>query len=238
MVETTAIPAPAMPSAGNGPRPKIRHGDSGTSSTTPALTASAGTSMLPVPRIDARQRVHQPDQRRAGEDDIRIGQRRGERAALAAERPVQRGAEAEHQRGEQAPPIATLMTIACSTSASASSRRPPPRARATADEMPPPIAPADSICIIMNPGKTSATPASASRPSRETHQVSISPVEAVHQHDGDIRPGQPQQHRRDRGFEQTPGPRVEGKAAGGCRDSDRGYRLAGMSPASAVHPTA
>jgi hypothetical protein len=40
-----------MPSAGNGPRPKIRHGDSGTSSTTPPLAASAGTSMLPVPRI-------------------------------------------------------------------------------------------------------------------------------------------------------------------------------------------
>ena len=44
--------------------------------------------------------------------------------------------------------------------------------------MPPPIAPAESICIIMKPGKTSAMPASASVPRRETHQVSIRPVEA------------------------------------------------------------
>ena len=68
--------------------------------------------------------------------------------------------------------------IACSTSASASSRRPPPNARAMAEEMPPPIAPADSICIIMNPGNTSAMPASASVPRRDTNQVSTRPVEA------------------------------------------------------------
>ncbi len=47
-----------------------------------------------------------------------------------------------------------------------------------ADEMPPPTAPADSICIIMKPGNTSAMPASASVPSRDTNQVSINPVEA------------------------------------------------------------
>src|SRR3984957_2011440 len=44
--------------------------------------------------------------------------------------------------------------------------------------MPPPIAPADSICIIMKPGNTTAMPVSASVPRCETHQVSISPVEA------------------------------------------------------------
>ena len=68
--------------------------------------------------------------------------------------------------------------MACSTSASASARRPPPSARAMAEEMPPPMAPAESICIIMNTGKTSAMPASASVPRRETHQVSMRPVEA------------------------------------------------------------
>ena len=40
------------------------------------------------------------------------------------------------------------------------------------------MAPADSICIIMKPGNTSAMPASASVPRRDTHQVSIRPVEA------------------------------------------------------------
>jgi len=44
----------------------------------------------------------------------------------------------------------------------------PERARATADDMPPPIAPADIICISMTSGKTSATPASASVPSQPT----------------------------------------------------------------------
>ena len=49
--------------------------------------------------------------------------------------------------------------------ASASSRRPAPSARATADEMPPPIAPPDIICISIRPGNTSDTPATASVPS-------------------------------------------------------------------------
>ena len=34
-----------------GPKPKIRHGESGTSTTTPMQITNAGTSMLPVPRI-------------------------------------------------------------------------------------------------------------------------------------------------------------------------------------------
>ncbi len=50
-MNTTAAPAPAMPSAGNGPIPKMRQGESGTSSTTPRQTAADGTCMLPVPRI-------------------------------------------------------------------------------------------------------------------------------------------------------------------------------------------
>jgi hypothetical protein len=56
------------------------------------------------------------------------------------------------------------MIKACSTSAFASSRLPPPMARAIAEEIPPPMAPADSICIIMKPGNTRAMPANASVP--------------------------------------------------------------------------
>ncbi len=40
-----------MPSAGTGPKPKIRSGESGSSSTTPMQIATDGTTMLPVPRI-------------------------------------------------------------------------------------------------------------------------------------------------------------------------------------------
>ena len=65
-------------------------------------------------------------------------------------------------------PKATAMASAWSTSASASARRPAPSARAIADEMPPPMAPADIICISISTGKTSATPASASVPSLAT----------------------------------------------------------------------
>ena len=45
------MPPPAMPIAGIGPTPKISSGESGTSATAPAQMTSAGTSMLPVPRI-------------------------------------------------------------------------------------------------------------------------------------------------------------------------------------------
>ena len=79
---------------------------------------------------------------------------------------------------ENVTPSAMLMISACITSASAWSRRPAPSARAIADEMPPPMAPAEIICISMTPGNTSAMPASASVPSLATNQVSISPVAA------------------------------------------------------------
>src|SRR5438552_2408635 len=75
-------------------------------------------------------------------------------------------------------PKPTAMTSAWTTSAWASSRRPAPSRRATADEIPPPMAPADIICISISTGKTSATPASASVPSLATKYVSMSPTDA------------------------------------------------------------
>ena len=41
---------PATPSCGNGPKPKIRQGDSGTSSAAPATVTTAVIAVLPVPR--------------------------------------------------------------------------------------------------------------------------------------------------------------------------------------------
>ena len=64
-----------------------------------------------------------------------------------------------------AAPKPSAITSACSASASASVRRPAPSARAMEEEMPPPMAPADIICISITTGNTSATPASASVPS-------------------------------------------------------------------------
>src|SRR2546425_545248 len=39
------------PSRGNGPQPKMRHGDRGMSAAAPTDVTAAGTAMLPVPRI-------------------------------------------------------------------------------------------------------------------------------------------------------------------------------------------
>src|SRR2546422_4710843 len=75
-------------------------------------------------------------------------------------------------------PKPTAMASAWAASALASRRRPAPSARAIADEIPPPMAPADIICISMSTGKTSATPASASVPSLPTKYVSMSPTDA------------------------------------------------------------
>jgi hypothetical protein len=68
------------------------------------------------------------------------------------------------------------MTKAWSTKASASAWRPPPSARAIAEEMPPPMAPPDIICISITTGNTTAIPASASVPRWDSHQVSTKPV--------------------------------------------------------------
>jgi len=65
-------------------------------------------------------------------------------------------------------PSTTPMMTACSAIASASSWRPAPKARATEDAMPPPMPPADIVCISITRGKTSAAPAKASTPSRPT----------------------------------------------------------------------
>ena len=58
------------------------------------------------------------------------------------------------------------MMAACSASVAARSRLPAPSARLIADETPPPIAPADIICVSITKGNTSAMPASGSVPSR------------------------------------------------------------------------
>src|SRR5262245_48706455 len=69
-------------------------------------------------------------------------------------------------------PITTAMTHACHASASASGRRPAPSARATAEATPPPMPPADMVCMSMISGNTRATPASASAPSQPTNIAS------------------------------------------------------------------
>ena len=58
------------------------------------------------------------------------------------------------------------MMAACSASVAARSRSPAPSARLIAEETPPPIAPADIICVSIANGNTSAIAASGTVPSR------------------------------------------------------------------------
>ena len=109
------------------------------------------------------------------------------------------------------------MASACSTSASASSRRPAPSARAIAEEMPPPMAPAENICISITPGNTSAMPASASVPSLPTQIGLDQPGRGLREHDDDVRPSHAQQRRHDRAVQQRAGARVHRPAVAATR---------------------
>jgi hypothetical protein len=88
-------------------------------------------------------------------------------------------------------PIAT----ACTASRLASSRRPAPKARATADEMPPPTAPADIICISITAGNTSAMPAKAAG-AEPADKIGLDEAEArLHDHHQHVRRGEADQRR-------------------------------------------
>ena len=60
------------------------------------------------------------------------------------------------------------IAIAWVTRRLASAWRPAPSARATAADTPPPMPPADIVCMSMTSGKVTETPASASAPSQPT----------------------------------------------------------------------
>ena len=66
----------------------------------------------------------------------------------------------------------SAITSACAAAASAAARLPEPSARATEEEMPPPIAPADIWPSAIWVGKTSARAARSTRPSWPTNQLS------------------------------------------------------------------
>ena len=65
-------------------------------------------------------------------------------------------------------PMATPIHSACTASALARAGSPAPSARLTADETPPPMAPADIIICSMTSGNTSAMPASEATPKLPT----------------------------------------------------------------------
>ena len=69
---------------------------------------------------------------------------------------------------EKTRPATAPIVSACSASAAARASSPAPSARLIAEDTPPPMAPADSICISMTMGKTRAMAASWVVPSMPT----------------------------------------------------------------------
>ena len=124
------------------------------------------------------------------------------------------------------------MTSACSTSASASSRRPAPSARAIADEMPPPMAPAEIICTSMTTGKNQ-------RHARERVGAELGDEPGLdqagrrlRQHHEDVRPGHAQQRRHDRC--PAAATRVRGLRSLGARLRSTASRRRGVRGSSAT----
>ena len=119
--------------------------------------------------------------------------------------------------------MASAITTAWITSASASARRPAPSARATAEATPPPMPPADIVCISMTSGNTIETPASAvgAEPADEDG------VEGAHRrlqhHDEHVGRRQHEQGARHRALEEEAGAR---RQRGG---GDRGHRGDGVA---------
>ena len=76
-------------------------------------------------------------------------------------------------------PMPSAMSVACKTKALALATSFAPSARLTAEEIPPPMEPADSICCNMTIGNTKAIPARGRRPSWPTYQVSAMVTSAL-----------------------------------------------------------
>ena len=76
-------------------------------------------------------------------------------------------------------PMPSAMSVACNTRALAFTRSFAPSARLMAEEMPPPMEPADSICCNMTIGNTKAMPARGRRPNWPTYQVSAMVTSAL-----------------------------------------------------------
>ena len=115
-----------------------------------------------------REAVRQPDERRSAEHDVRILERAREALRRCPPRSRYKAGPKTSAASVKLAPRPSAISTACQASASASAWRWPPSALAIAEEMPPPMAPADIICISITIGNTSVTPASASVPRRPT----------------------------------------------------------------------
>ena len=92
--------APAMPKRGNGPQPSVSAPDSGICTSAVPASDERRRERVAAAAQQARQRVRDPDQHRAGEEDLRVGERLLQRRAAAAEQAVEPLPEAKQQQRE------------------------------------------------------------------------------------------------------------------------------------------
>ena len=185
------------------PKPKINSGETGISTTAPDAGHRRRQPHVAGAADDVGERVEQPDQDRAGEHRVRIGERGRQRAAGAAHRGVKRAARRGTPPRWSAVQARAPIATACQTSASAASRRPEPSVRAIADEIPPPIAPADIIWISMTTGKDQRHAGECVGAELGDEIGLDQPDRGLHHRQDDVRPGEPQQRHSDRVFEQS-----------------------------------
>ena len=163
--------APAMPSGGNGPQPSTSAPHSGICNNAAALKITEGTAMLPVPRTTLARILHSHTVSAPPNTMLEYAVAWCNAASLPPSNRYNAG-PASSMTPVNSKPKTMAITAACHASRSARSASPAPNARAMADDTPPPIAPADIICIRIRIGNTSATPARPSVPSLPINHAS------------------------------------------------------------------
>src|SRR6516162_997567 len=162
---TSPHPAPAGPSAGSGPRPKISTGDMAICTTTLPTKTDAGKLILPVPRTALPSRL--ATQMQTAPPNATFAYESAS-ASISSRPPIHWNRKGAPSRNtvEKIAATASARRKAWNTRASARSRRPAPSARATADETPTPM-PLLVVCrTIITQGKASEAPARALVPMR------------------------------------------------------------------------
>src|SRR6516165_7531308 len=176
---TSPQPAPAGPSAGNGPAPKIRTGDSAICASTQPTNTVACKLILPVPRTALPSRLS--TQMHTAPPSATLAYASAS-DSISSCPPIQRNMNGAPNSSEveKIAPSRSANTRAWKTRSSARSRRPAPRARATADDTPLPM-PLLVVCrTSITQGNASEAPASALVPMRPRKNPSnvITPANA------------------------------------------------------------
>ena len=157
---TAATAGPRMPSAGRPNQPSVSAPASGICSAALATSARPGVFMSPVPRSTeaielATQCTMQPRKRMVAKASAPSSA-----APLPPSAPKIRRPKPTKMIAKRAA-IPSAMASAWAAAASAAALLPEPSARATEDEMPPPMAPADIMPSVICAGNTRASAARA-----------------------------------------------------------------------------